>query len=162
MHPMKIFYQGKIFRVPLVDKYPVFNLRYAQGITGFAGGQYNYKNINLSVSKRFYLSQLGFTNTSIEGGYIFGQVPFPLLTIHRANQTYAFQRQAYNLMNFLEFVSDHYVAVNAEHNFNGFLFNKIPLFKQLKWREIIGTRLLWGGIRSENNPALNRVPSGSR
>jgi hypothetical protein len=38
-------------------------------------------------------------------------------------------------MNFLEFVSDHSVAINIDQHFGGFFFNKIRLFKKLKWRE---------------------------
>ena len=153
--PNEKFYQGKLYRTPIINRYPVFNLIYTQGVKGLFGGQYSYQNIILNISKRFYLSQLGYTTTNIEGGYIFGQVPFPLLTIHRANQTYSLQPQAYNLMNFLEFVSDHYVALNVEHNFNGFIFNKIPLIKRLTWREIVGVKILWGGLRNENNPSYN-------
>ena len=117
------------------------------------GGQYSYENITGNITKRFYLSQLGYADVSTEGGCLFGKVPFPLLDIHHANQTYALQLQSYNLMNFLEFVSDHYAAINIDQNFNGFLFNKVPLLKKLKWREVISFKGLWGGIRSENNPA---------
>jgi len=80
-----------------------------------------------------------------------------LLTIHRANQTYSYQLDSYNLMNFLEFVSDHYASVNVDHNFNGFFFNKIPLIKKLKLREAVSFKALFGGLRAENNP--NNDPS---
>ncbi|RYF11635.1 MAG: carboxypeptidase-like regulatory domain-containing protein, partial [Flavobacteriales bacterium] len=106
------FYQGKIYRTPIIDRYPIFNLRYTAGIKGFLGGEYNYHNIMGSIDKRFYLSQLGFSDVTVEGAYIAGKVPFPLLAIHRANQTYAYQLNSYNLMNFLEFVSDRYAAIN--------------------------------------------------
>lgn len=108
-----------------------------------------------SVDKRFYLSQLGYTDVTLEGGYILGKVPFPLLSIHRANQTYAYQLQSYNLMNFLEFVSDHYASINIDQNFNGFFFNKVPLLKKLKLREVMSFKALYGGLRNENNPAVN-------
>jgi len=72
---------------------------------------------------------LGYADVSFNGGKIFGQLPFPLLNIHRANQTYAYQLDSYNLMNFLEFVSDHYMGVNIDQHFNGLLFNRIPLLK---------------------------------
>ncbi|RFZ90756.1 carboxypeptidase-like regulatory domain-containing protein [Mucilaginibacter conchicola] len=151
--PHERFYQGKLYRVPIPDKYPIFTLNYTQGIAGFFGGQYNYQNVVGNISKRFYFSQLGYTDVTTEGGYLFGKVPFPLLDIHHANQTYAFQLQSYNLMNFQEFVSDHYASIFVDHNFNGFFFNKVPLLKKLKLREIIDVKALWGGIRSENNPA---------
>ena len=152
--PNEKFYQGKIYRVPITDRYPVFNFKYTAGLKGLLGGEYNYHNIMGSIDKRFYLSQLGYSDVTIEGGYIAGKVPFPLLDIHRANQTYAYQLNSYNLMNFLEFVSDHYASINIDHNFNGFFFNKIPLLKKLKLREVVSFKALYGGLRDENNPAL--------
>ncbi len=150
--PNEQFYQGKLYRIPIINKYPIFRLRYIAGVKGLFGGEYNYQSLNLNASKRFYLSQLGYTDISMEGGYLFGKVPFPLLSIHRANQTYTYQLNSYNLMNFLEFVSDRYASVNVDHYFNGFIFNKVPLIKKLKWREVITGKFLMGGIRDENNP----------
>ncbi len=153
--PHEQFYQGKVYRTPIFNKYPIFKFRYTAGIKGLMNGAYNYHNINLNIQKRFYLSQLGYTDVTAEGGYIFGKVPFSLLTIHHANQTYSYQLNSYNMMNFMEFVSDRYAAVNADHYFNGFLFNKVPLLKKLKLREVIAAKVLWGGVRDENNPAIN-------
>lgn len=153
--PHEKFYQGKVYRTPLVDRYPVFNFRYTAGLKGVLGGQYNYHNFLGSVDKRFYLSQLGYTDLTLEGGYNAGKLPFPLLSIHRANQTYAYQLQSYNLMNFLEFVSDHYASINIDQNFNGFFFNKIPLLQKLKLREVMSFKALYGGLRDENNPEKN-------
>ena len=153
--PHQQFYQGKVYRTPIINKYPVFNLRYIAGIKGLMNGEYNYQNINLSINKRTYLSVFGFTDILLEGGYIFGKVPYPLLTIHRANQTYSYQDNSYNLMNFLEFVSDRYVALNVDHYFQGFIFNKIPLLKKLKLREVVTGKILYGGVRDENNPDIN-------
>jgi hypothetical protein len=76
--PHEKFYQGKLYRTPIPDKYPIFTLNYTQGVKGLLGGEYNYQNLTGNISKRFYLSQLGFTDVSTEGGYLFGQVPFPL------------------------------------------------------------------------------------
>ena len=153
--PHEQFYQGKNFRTPIINKYPIFTFRYQQGIKGLFAGQYNYKQVTLAIAKRFYLSQLGYADVTAEGGNIFGQVPFPLLDIHRANQSYAYQLNSYNLMNFLEFVSDHYVAVNTDFYFNGFFFNKIPLLKKLKLREVASFKILYGAVRDENNPEKN-------
>lgn len=153
--PHEQFYQGKVYRVPIFNQYPIFKLRYIAGIKGLANGEYNYQSINLNIYKRFYLSQFGYADIVAEGGYIFGQVPYPLLNIHRANQTYSYQLNSYNLMNFLEFVSDHYASVNMDYYFNGFIFNKIPLLKKLKWREVASGKILYGGIRDENNPDKN-------
>jgi hypothetical protein len=58
-------------------------------------------------------------------------------------------------MNFLEFVSDHYASVNVDQHFNGFFLNKIPLLKKLKLREVVSAKILYGGVRNENNPDIN-------
>jgi hypothetical protein len=101
------------------------------------------------------VAPFGYSDVNFDAGYVFGKLPFPLLTIHRANQTYSYQLTSYNLMNFLEFVSDHFVSVNIDHYFNGFFLNKIPLVKKLKLREVISAKVLYGGMRDENNPYKN-------
>jgi len=83
---------------------------------------------------------------------VFGKVPYPLLTIHRANQTYVYQLYSYNLMNFMEFISDRYVALNMDHNFYGFFLNKIPLIRKLKLRESASLKVLYGSVSPTNSP----------
>jgi len=153
--PNEQYYQGKLYRTPIYNKYPIFTLNYNMGIKGFLNGENDYHNLNGNIFKRVYLSQLGYADVTAEGGYIFGNnIPFPLLSIHRANQTYAYQLNSYNLMNFMEFISDQYAAINVQYYMNGFLFNKIPLIKKLKLREVFSFKALWGDLRDENNPAI--------
>ena len=153
--PHEQFYQGKINRISISNKYPVISLDYSAGIKNVFGGQYNYQKLTGRIDKRFYLSQLGYADVTVEAERIFGQVPYPLLTIYRANQAYTYQIYSYNLMNFLEFVSDHNESINIDQHFNGFFFNKIPLFKKLKWREVVSLKAIFGGLSSENNPSLH-------
>ena len=151
--PNEKFYQGMNYRTPIITKYPIFQLTYTQGIKDLFNSDYNYGKLTFNFFKRIHLAPLGFTNFEVEAGKVFsGGIPFPLLYVHRANQTYSYQLRSYNLMNFLEFISDQYVAVYAEHHFYGFFFNKIPLFKRLKWREIITFKGIYGGVSDENNP----------
>jgi Family of unknown function (DUF5686)/CarboxypepD_reg-like domain len=149
--PNEKFYQGKMYRFPVPGKYPVIQFKIAGGSKSFYN-DYDYLRLQLSISRRFYLSILGYTDISVEGGKIFGQVPYPLLFIPRANQTYSYQKNSYNLMNFLEFVDDQYASLNIDHNFNGLFLNKIPLIKKLKLREIVSLKVLWGGLSNINNP----------
>jgi len=151
--PHEQFYQGRVYRIPYPNKYPIISLQYIAGIKGLFGGEYAYQNLNLSLFKRCYLSTLGYTDINLTGTYISGRLPFPLLAIVPANQTYIYSANSYNLMNFLEFVSDHYAGVDVEHHFNGFIFNKVPFLKRLKLREILTAKVLYGGLRAENDPA---------
>lgn len=161
--PHEQFYQGRVYRIPIVNKYPILTVRFIAGVKGILNSEYNYQNISARLEKRAYLSQLGYTDVVAEAGYIFGKLPYPLMTIHRANQTYAYQLNSYNLMNFQEFVSDHFVALNLDHYFNGLFFNRIPLLKKLKLREVVSMKMIYGGVRSDNNPvndpSLIKFPS---
>ncbi|MBP7613425.1 MAG: hypothetical protein KA753_09715, partial [Paludibacter sp.] len=152
--PNEKFYQSKSFRIPVYTKYPIFELQITNG-SKFLKNDYNYTNVRFSFSKRFYFSVLGFSDVVWESGKIFGKVPYPLLNIHRANQTYSYQILSYNLMNFLEFVSDQYTSINIDHCFNGFFFNKIPIIRRLQLREYATFKLLEGSISQTNDPTKN-------
>ncbi|WP_352432907.1 DUF5686 family protein [Mucilaginibacter sp. PAMB04274] len=153
--PHEEFYQGKIYRKAFINRYPIITLDYKAGFKNVLGGEYNYQDISLNIYKHFYLKKLGDADVWLEGGNTFGTVPYPLLNIHRANQTFAYDPISYNLMNFLEFVSDHYASINIDQHFHGLLFNRIPLFRKLKWREVASFKSLWGGVRNENDPSLH-------
>lgn len=149
--PNETFYQGKVYRTVFPGKYPVIQLKITGGAP-FINNDYDYLRLQFSISRRYYVSIIGYTDIMLEAGKLFGQVPYPILFVHRANQTYAYQRSSYNLMNFLEFVSDRYVSLNIDHSFNGFIFNKIPLLKKLKLRELVTCKVLYGRVYNLNNP----------
>ncbi|WEK18720.1 MAG: DUF5686 family protein [Candidatus Pedobacter colombiensis] len=158
--PKEQFYQGKRFRRPIKNGYPVFTFRASAAFKDFLNGDYTYQNLLLNVFKRVYVAPFGYSDVIVEGGMILGKVPFPLLDIHKANQTYAYQIQSYNLMNFMEFMSDRYASINIDHSLNGLILNKVPLIKKLKLREVFSAKVLYGGIspknRPENDPDLYR------
>ncbi len=153
--PNEEFFQRNLERVPIVNEFPVFNLRYNMGVKGLLGGEYNYHAVRLDILKRVFLSQLGFADVNLGTGYIFGTLPYPLLDIPNASQTYVLTPDSYNLMNNLEFVSDQYIKLSIEHRLHGFVLNKIPLIKKLKIRELIGYKMLYGNVRPENRPENN-------
>ncbi|MGN6398451.1 MAG: DUF5686 family protein [Mucilaginibacter sp.] len=160
--PHEIILQGTEQRHFAHGKYPIFDLQLNRGIKGFMNGSYSYTDIGLNLYKRFYFGQFGFADVTAIGGYVQGKVPFPLLNISPANQSLAYERDFYNGMNYLEFVSDHYAGINFTQSFNGFFLNRIPLIKRLKWREYLSAKILYGGLRAENDPTqtggLYRLP----
>jgi hypothetical protein len=153
--PNEQFYQGKLFRAPIINQYPILSLDFTLGVKNLLGGEYGYRKFDFRGDKRFYIAPFGFANVIVEASKTFGQVPYPLLNIHRANQTFAYVLASYNLMNFLEFVSDHSVAVTIDQHFGGFFFNKIPLFKKLKWRETASFKMLYGGLSEQSTPSIH-------
>ncbi len=154
--PNEQFLQGRDFRYPILNKYPVFNLRYRMGVKDVFGGDYNYHRVTFDVFKKFNFSFLGYAHVNAEVGKVWGEeLPYLLTFLPRANQTYAYQTYSYNMMNFLEFVSDEFVSLNIRYYLNGFIFNKIPLFRRLKLREIVSFKLLYGRLTDGNNPNVN-------
>ncbi len=152
--PYEKIYQGKQFRTTINSTYPIFQLKYTLG-ADYLGNDYNYQKLQFVVSKRFYLSVFGYSDVQLEAAKMFGTVPYPLLFMPRANQTFSYQPLNYNLMNFLEFVSDEYSALLIDHCFNGFFLNKVPLVQKLGLREVMSLKLMYGGLSDKNNPSKN-------
>jgi hypothetical protein len=152
--PKEEFYQGKMYRDPVPSTNPILQLKYTYGSKQM-GGDFNYQKLQANITKRYYISIVGYTDIGLEAGKVFGTVPYPLMFIHNANQTYSYQRYSYNMMNFLEFVSDQYVSLNVDHSFNGFFVNKVPLLKKMKLREVVTLKALYGGVSDRNNPDLH-------
>lgn len=152
--PHEKIYQGKLYRATANSIYPVLQLNYTFGSKAI-GNDYDYQRLQFVISKRFYFSVFGYTDVQLEAAKMFGTVPYPLLFMPRANQTFSYQPLNYNLMNFLEFVSDEYSALLIDHCFNGFFFNKIPLIQKLGLREVMSLKLMYGGLSDKNNPLKN-------
>ena len=125
-----------------------------KGIKGFLGGNYNYFSIHFGISDHLTLNPIGYSLYYIQAGKIWGNAPFPFLKIHEGNETYAYDANAFNLMDYQEFVSDTYASIFWEHHFVGFFLNKIPVFRKLKWREVIGMRSLWGEYNANKHNSL--------
>lgn len=133
---------------------PTLTFMVTQGLKNFFGGDYNYTKLYASLSDRVTLNPIGYSTYLLQAGKIWGDVPFPYLKVHEGNETFVYDPNAFNLMKYQEFVSDTYVSLFYEHHFVGFFLNKIPLFRRLKWREVVGVRSLWGQYHPEHHDSL--------
>ncbi len=142
-------------RISLGTRFPVLQLNYTTSLKNAFRGEYDYQKVVLNVSDRIrFSSLLGYTDYTLEGGQIFGAVPFPLMELHGGNETYIYDVMSYNMMKYYEFASDKYASIGLFHHFEGLLFNKIPLLKKLKWREVVTAKALWGTVNKENRKTL--------
>ncbi len=133
---------------------PVLGLNYTAGIKGILGSDYNYHRIDASFSQRL-TSQAGRTYYTLIGSKTFGKVPYPLLTLHKGNRNYMFNRHTYSMMDDLEFVNDAYVAIDIRHYFDGFIFNMIPLIKKFKLRSTVFAKGIYGSLSDANRELLS-------
>jgi hypothetical protein len=145
------FISGDFTRISLGTRWPIFQFNYAKSLQNTFRGEYNYQKVVLNVNDRIRLiSLLGYTDYIAEVGKIFGAVPYPLMELHGGNETYIYDYMAYNMMKYYEFASDQYASVGLFHHFEGLIFNKVPLIKKLKWREVVTAKALWGSVVDRN------------
>ncbi len=148
---------GEFERVYLGGPIPVVSLYMTMGVKGLLSSDYEYFKTELNVEHALDLPPLGKLNYLLTASKLWGKVPYPLLSLHEGNETYAFDPYAFNMMNYFEFASDQYVSLSLEHHFNGFIMNRIPLFKKLKWRSVATLKGVWGTLSDKNNGALKNT-----
>lgn len=157
--PGESFVNSKQRRIPVSLDAPVFTLTHAIGFKGVLGGEYNFNRTEASIWKRFWLpSSWGKIDLSVKGGAEWNVVPFPLLILPEANLSYITQRDLFALINNMEFLNDRFASLSVSYDMNGKLFNRIPLIKKLKWREMFRVRALWGTLTDKNNPFISDNP----
>jgi hypothetical protein len=153
------YLRGEFERINLGTNDPVLNLNFTAGIKNLLGSDYEYYKVNVNLAHKVPINPLGYFKYIIDAGQVFGTVPYPLLKLHEGNETYAFDRYAFNMMNYYEFASDRYLSIYAEHHFQGFFLNKIPLIRKLKWREVISGKALIGELSTRHEKMMN-FPEG--
>lgn len=147
------FYQTRTQRVPITYDALIFNLSHVMAKKGLLGSSYTYQRTDIGMQKRFWFSAFGYLDVILKAGKIWNKVPYPLLILPNANLTYTIQTETYTNMNAMEFINDEYASWDITYYMNGNLFNRIPLIKKLKWREVFCFRGLWGHLTDKNNPA---------
>lgn len=153
--PGEKFYNNRTQRSRQFSRAPEFTLRTDFGIAGIFGSTYGYQKLSLDAFKRWYLGSLGLLDSRLRVSCLWGDLPYPLLHLPRANQSYTFSTGSYNLMNNGEFVADRFAELHLNYRMLGFILNKIPLLKRLQLREAAGVKILYGGLSPNNNPAFN-------
>jgi len=141
-------------------EWPIISLHLDLGIKGLWDGRFNYQHLRLKVEHRLRANRLGFLSILAEGGWIFGDVPWPLLYHPSSNPLIFNNAVSFNLMNFMEFGADRYISLHLEHHFDGLFFNMIPWVNRLKLREVIFARGFYGVISATNAHGDFELPYG--
>ncbi len=144
------FVEGKSGRISLGSTYPVLQTIYTQGLKGVLKSDFDYQKVVLKIDDYYYMPPFGYLYYVIEGGRVWGAVPYPLLEVHRGNESYFYDYLSFNLMNYYEFVSDRYISFFGTYHLEGFFLDKIPLMKKLKWRELATFKIVYGDLSQKN------------
>lgn len=148
------FLKGQFDRISLGSKYPIISLTHTWGIKDFLNSQYNFHRLDFIWNHRPRLGLFGRLNYTIHAGKIFGTVPYPFLQIHQGNETYYYQVNNFNLMNYYEFISDQWVRVLFEHHLQGVVMDRIPLIKKLKLRLVYSGKMVIGTYNVKHNKEM--------
>ncbi len=151
--PGKRYLGYGVERNPISAMYPDLDVNFSVGLDDVFGSNVDFQKVYVRFRHPLLVNPLGKFIYVIEAGKTFGTVPLPLLDIQAGNETYSYSQNAYNMMNFFEFVSDQFIGVQAEHHFYGLFFNKVPLLKKLNLREVISGKFVIGSL-SDANKAL--------
>ena len=140
----------------------MFTLTHTAGIMD---RRFWYNRTEFSAEKRFWLSSFGHIDATVEGGIVWDAVPFPELYFPPASQSLFLTPNTFCLMKPMEFIMDRYVAVYATYYLKGWIFNRIPLWNRLNFREVISFSGIYGGITPKNipgpeSPGLYLFPEG--
>lgn len=147
------YVEGEFERLSMGSKWPEINFDVMKSFD-FAGGHYDYWELKFNYYHKFNINPIGYMRVIVDAGKIFGTVPYPLLRLHEGNETYAFERYGFNMMNYYEFASDQYASLTVEHHFQGLFLNKIPLLRRLKFREVATAKMLVGSISDANKMCM--------
>jgi len=148
------FLSGSFDRTALRSPYPILSF---QGIFGFKDilrSNYRYQKYEFQFEHNTQLGVLGRMRYGFTLGYINGTAAYPLLKVHEGNQSLWLLNSTFNMVNFIEFISDRYVIGFAENRWEGLFFDRIPLLKASKIRLITTERIMLGSLSPKHNQAL--------
>ena len=152
--PREKFFQNREKRIYLQRGSIELNFNHRIGLKGIFSSDYNYHATDFNTYKQFNLpNNVGALNLFLSAGKIWNRIPYPLLFIPSGNQSYVFEQEDYNLMNYNEFITDNFVAGNTNILFN---WSPVKLFASKNAIQTsLGARMIYGPLSDNNNPAIH-------
>jgi len=135
-------------KVIVGSKYPIINILYRKAIAGL-NTKADYDLVAMSVEDDIKLGLVGTFAYRVKGGYFLNNryMDFMDYKHFNGNQTHIASGDYLNAFKLLPYyqysTKEWYAEAHAEHHFNGFIFNKIPLLKKTKIQEVVGGHALF-------------------
>lgn len=138
-------------------RFPRLYIKYEKGFAASVN-DYNFDHLSAKVNYDLVLGNKGELGTSFRAGKFFNSenIAFTDYKHFNGNQTHVGRSERYlNVFNLLPYYShstnDQYFEMHAEHNFQGYLTNSIPLFNKLNYYLVAGYHML---ATPQHNPYM--------
>ncbi|WP_167856439.1 DUF5686 and carboxypeptidase regulatory-like domain-containing protein [Hymenobacter metallicola] len=130
------------------SRYPRLSLGLRQGLRNVLGSDVRFTRLELGVQKEVGFGLFGETRLSGTAGTYLGTPDLTFIDYrhfagNRTALAISFEQQFQLLDNYRYSTAQRYVVGHFSHHFNGFFFNKLPAFRQLKWQEVATLNYLY-------------------
>ena len=131
----------------LGSKWPTFNVQGYAALPGVLGTDVRYLLLQAGVRGNVPLGLFGSSSFRVNvGGFVGRQQGLTFVDYRHfsGNQTLLTGNFSYfQLLDYYRFSTNHtYLEAHYDHHFNGFILNKVPLLRQLKWQEVASLNYL--------------------
>lgn len=129
------------------SKYPQVRLNYRKALSVFGSDEnYNFGSVNI-FQNRIRLGLYGYSSFLVSAGKFFSrkEIFYPDYNHFLGNQSLTFNPsiEAFHFLDFYPYSTNtQYLEGHYEHNFSGFLLNKVPFMRKFKLEEIVGASYL--------------------
>ncbi|MBI2968944.1 MAG: carboxypeptidase-like regulatory domain-containing protein [Bacteroidetes bacterium] len=150
------YIEGEFERMSVGTTKPVLQVQYTLGVKDIFNSEYEYHKVVAQLKHRIQIGSFGYNDYILEAGRIFSRepIPYPLLELHKGNETRAYDDYAFNMMNYYEFASDEYFSVASTQHFEGFFLDKFPILRRLRLREVASAKGVIGNLNVEHSQAI--------
>jgi len=128
--------------------YPRLYLKYEKGFASSIE-EYNFNHLSTRITYTLDAGNKGETGMAVRAGKFFNSenIAFTDYRHFNGNQTHIGKSERYlNVFNFLPYythsTNDQYMEGHLEHNFKGYITNKLPLIGELNYHLVLGAHAL--------------------
>jgi len=129
--------------------FPIITAGYTYGFEQ-GKAQFEFHKVNVSVEQKLRLPPKSMLYYKLEGGKVFGTVPYLLLNVPAGNEYYVASKYQFNTMSPYEFAADKYLSLHTRLYLGGAILDKIRFLQKLGWRERFSFNSYWGNMSKAN------------
>lgn len=139
------------FRLYNEGNTPEIRLRYRKALPGVGNSSINYNYVQaMVVQENLNTGLLGYSNWAVSAGAFLNRNNVAMMDFYipMGNRTIfsgpGQRTEQFNLLPYYEYATrNSFVEAHWEHHLQGWLFDKIPGFRKLKFKEIVGAKFYY-------------------